>query len=103
MKTYIHPSKHPSNVDPEKLQELVVEMSRTLNLLNSSEPVITGDLSNDPAELRKKIFSMVMPIIYHTEDSYLKGVVGSVFDRYSAEDAIDELRDINEGLVAGAG
>lgn len=98
MKPYIHPSEHPSNTDVKQLQELLREMSKTLNLLDSSVPVIEGDLSNDPEELRKQIYSMVMPITNQTEQMYLKGVVGSVFDTYSVEDTIDELKDINDHI-----
>lgn len=56
---------HPSDTDPEKLQQLVIELSKTVTRL--------------------------------TDDLYLKGVVGSVFDTQSVEDTIAELRALNEG------
>lgn len=89
----MHPSQHPSNTDVKQLHGLIQEMART-GYVDAVYPYFITDVE----QLQEIINKMVGEITERSRDFYLKCIVGSVFDTFSVEDTIGELKPLNDGV-----
>ncbi len=90
-----------SNYQIEKLQDLVVEMDKTLYGLSPGfeMPSVFAQLSmiGDEIDLLHDLVIELGQTIYPlTSSSFLKGVVNSVLDTMSVDTALDDLKTYNK-------
>ena len=86
-----------SNNDVDKLHALILEMDKALYRLSPGATTlsIAGQLQNikhDVDQLQDFVIELAKIIYPLTASSYLKGVVNSVLDTMSVDDALDDLK-----------
>ena len=90
-----------SNFDREKLLDLILEMEKSLFRISpgANHGSVAGQLpkiKDDVDELQGFVIELAKIIYSLTPSSYLKGVVNSVIDTISVDDALNDLRSYNK-------
>jgi hypothetical protein len=90
-----------SNTDVDKLHALIAEMDKTLYRLSpgANTGFVAGQLpkiKHDIDQLQDFVTELGKIIYPLTPSSYLKGVVNSVLDTMSVDDALDDLKCYNK-------
>jgi hypothetical protein len=90
-----------SNTDVDKLHALMAEMDKTLYGLSPGGNTISvasqlPKIKQDVDQLQDLVIELAKVIYPLTPSSYLKGVVNSVLDTISVDDALDDLKIYNK-------